>query len=96
MKQTMQRRVTRYKVTLDVEKYRNPDTRCHYPFEPNPAGYCWGYATAVDKGKKMDGRTCSAHCELWQGNKDMPMPWVDDYERKHTEWWKNGRGKSVD
>jgi len=30
------------------DKYRNPDTRCGYPFEPCGAGYCWSYAHHVD------------------------------------------------
>lgn len=74
------------------EKYRNPDSRCLYPFTPDELGYCWGFAHAVDEDRKMDGRGCSAHCEYWNGNEDMPMPWHEDYKRKHAEWWKN-RGK---
>ncbi len=31
-----------------LEKYRNPDPRCSYPFEPCGAGYCWSYAHHVD------------------------------------------------
>lgn len=32
----------------NFEKYRNPDVRCKYPFEPCPVGYCWSYANNVD------------------------------------------------
>lgn len=31
-------------------KYKNPDSRCWYPFEPDPLGYCWGYAQYIDMG----------------------------------------------
>lgn len=27
---------------------------CRYPFTPEPLGYCWGYAIAIDKGETLD------------------------------------------
>jgi hypothetical protein len=36
------------KVIRQILSYKNPDPQCHYPFEPNPVGYCWSYAHHVD------------------------------------------------
>ena len=36
------------------DKYRNPDPRCTYPWEPGPVGYCASYACAVDEGHAVD------------------------------------------
>jgi hypothetical protein len=47
-------------------KYKNPDKRCTYPFEPSLLGYCWGYATKVDEGKKMATIVCAKRCEFWE------------------------------
>ena len=48
-----------------VEKYRNPDPRCKYPFEPKFAGYCWGYANHVDGEPGFEKFTCEG-CDMWQ------------------------------
>ena len=45
------------------DKYQNKDSRCCYPFEPNPLGYCWGYANWVDEGKKDYEEFVKTHCE---------------------------------
>jgi len=36
----------------DIWKYRNPDRRCNYPFDPSPLGYCWSFASYIDGGEK--------------------------------------------
>jgi len=48
--------------------YENPDSRCHYPFEPSSLGYCWGYAKAVDEDRAADyvRDTCPKSCEFWE------------------------------
>jgi len=49
--------------------YQNHDRRCHYPFEPGPVGYCWGYAVMVDNGKAADHKAVRAYCkscEFWK------------------------------
>ena len=52
-------------------KYKNPDTRCHYPFTPDYFGYCWGYAYKVDKKatKKEIIKMCRG-CEFWHEKGD--------------------------
>ena len=39
---------------MKYAKYKNPDKQCQYPFDPNPFGYCWSYATMVDKKATRD------------------------------------------
>jgi hypothetical protein len=50
-------------------KYRNPDKRCQYPFEPNPLGYCWSYAHHVDgvdeKFRDIES-ICRSGCMFWE------------------------------
>jgi len=50
-------------------KYKNPDSRCNYPFEPDAFGYCWGYATKIDNGATREEiiNLCK-DCEYWHGN----------------------------
>jgi RecJ-like exonuclease len=50
------------------EKYRNPDKRCHYPFQP--IDYCWSYAGLVDKRatEKEIEQFCKG-CEFWKALK---------------------------
>lgn len=48
---------------LRFEKYRNPDRRCTYPFEPCAAGYCWGYANFVDGNKPWADRPMEKNCQ---------------------------------
>ncbi len=55
---------------MSYEKYKNPDTRCSYPFDDCPVGYCWSYANYVDGTRgfpttniEMD-KLCSG-CEFW-------------------------------
>jgi len=54
------------------EKYRNPDPRCQYPFEPDIFGYCWTWATYTDGLKRARrspiGEIC-AGCEYWKAAK---------------------------
>ena len=51
---------------LRFSKYKNPDKRCTYPFEPMSIGYCWGWASFVDGGNppKCD------KCEMWIANRE--------------------------
>jgi hypothetical protein len=51
------------------EKYRNPDSRCEYPFTPDPTGYCWSFAHHVDgtKGFEHLEAICPT-CECWSEN----------------------------
>ena len=50
---------------MKIEKYKNPDPRCTYPFEPCGAEYCWGYAVSVDKGEPRQEESCRG-CEFWE------------------------------
>jgi len=51
------------------DKYRNPDTRCGYPFSPDPCGYCWSFAHHVDgtEGYEDMEKICPG-CELFTPN----------------------------
>ena len=51
------------------DKYRNRDTRCGYPFSPDPCGYCWSYAHHVDgtKGYEDMEKICRG-CDLFSPN----------------------------
>jgi len=56
------------KVPLEsLANYENKDPRCVYPFTLHPLGYCWGYATNVDKNKTKTEHDefCSAGCDMW-------------------------------
>jgi len=55
----------------DLEKYRNPDRRCTYPFTPDPVGYCWSYACHVDGESRFEDmlKIC-AGCECWKDDAD--------------------------
>ncbi len=55
------------------KKYRNPDPRCTYPFDPSPLGYCWSFAQYVDdgwsglkRGKEKGMETICKGCECWK------------------------------
>jgi hypothetical protein len=39
---------------MPYKKYKNNYGWCNYPFENDAAGYCFGYADAVDKGKSKE------------------------------------------
>ena len=59
---------------MKYAKYKNPDKQCQYPFEPDHLlGYCWGYATMIDKKAKKDEiiAMCKG-CEYWheKGSED--------------------------
>ena len=43
-------------------KYENKDN-CSYPFTPDPSGYCWAYASYIDKAKGFEKLDCSK-CEF--------------------------------
>lgn len=54
-------------------RYKNPDKRCHYPFEPNVFGYCWMYSSYIDNGAKflipreLNSMEEICHsCEFWK------------------------------
>ena len=52
---------------LFFDRYRCPDKRCGYPFEPCAVGYCWSWANYVDDGiikGKLFPQFCQ-NCELW-------------------------------
>jgi hypothetical protein len=46
--------------TIELVKYFNPKD-CVYPFDFSGVGYCWGYATRVDKGEKPHCDGCEFH-----------------------------------
>ena len=54
--------------TNRYERYRNPDKRCGYPFQPTPDGYCWAYSKHVDRvagfGNMME---ICGDCQHWKG-----------------------------
>lgn len=51
-----------------MDKYKNPDTRCSYPYQPNDAlDYCWGYADKIDNNKtKEEIESMCNGCEFWK------------------------------
>jgi hypothetical protein len=50
-------------------RYRNPDPRCTYPFEPSGVGYCCSYALYVDGDKKiMSMDSACSNCDCWEPN----------------------------
>ena len=56
-----------------IRKYKNPDSRCQYPFTPDPLGYCWSYANHVDgtEGFEDMAKICPG-CDEWTGPKTKP------------------------
>jgi len=54
---------------MPYKKYKNPDSRCKYPFTNDPFGYCWGFALNVDKKatKEEIKKYCNkTPCEFWK------------------------------
>ena len=51
--------------THQLDKYRNPDPRCAYPFTPDTFGYCWTYAHHVDGSSGFDVLKCGG-CEFFK------------------------------
>jgi hypothetical protein len=49
-----------------INTYRNPDSRCTYPFTCEPLGYCWSYAHHVDGTKSYEdmSKICPS-CDCW-------------------------------
>ncbi len=62
----MSKKVTAEEYNKAIISYENKDPRCDYQFTPDPLGYCWGYATAIDRGKEdaFVKERCP-HCDLW-------------------------------
>jgi len=67
-----------YGNTLEEEKakintYKNPDSRCKYPFICEPLGYCWSYAHHVDGTEGYDdmSKICPL-CEFWSEQSSKP------------------------
>lgn len=56
-------KIFRGKTMNKYDKYHNRDSRCHYPFENNPLGYCWSFAGFVDGGKRDYEEFEKTHCE---------------------------------
>jgi len=50
-----------------VLEYRNPDSRCLYPFSSDLFKYCWGYACHVIEKKK--GKYDCKECSYWKKEK---------------------------
>lgn len=52
-------------------KYENKNDSCEYPFTPDPAGYCWSYASHVDgtEGFEDMDKICM-NCDCWSPNKE--------------------------
>lgn len=51
-------------------KYRKKK-HCRYPFSPEPLGYCWSYANAVDEGiadEEFEKATCNG-CKFYDNDK---------------------------
>lgn len=36
-----------------LQRYKNKDKRCAYPFTPDLSGYCWSYANYIDDGAEI-------------------------------------------
>jgi hypothetical protein len=53
-----------------INSYRNPDSRCTYPFTCDPLGYCWSFAHHVDgtEGYEDMEKICP-RCDLWEAPK---------------------------
>jgi len=56
-------------------KYKNPDPRCHYPFSPQPFGYCLSYRKDVDDGSPKAGtfQECEGCPYWWEEGKASGM-----------------------
>ena len=56
-------------------KYRNPDPRCTYDFEPSAVGYCCGYAALVDLNRPLWWilESCRG-CPFWKDEPDNKEP----------------------
>lgn len=55
----------------DFTQYENKNRRCHYPFTPDPLGYCWSFANHVDGDSRFKNiqRICSG-CNSWAGSRE--------------------------
>jgi hypothetical protein len=66
--------------------YKNPDPRCHYPWDDSPVGFCWSYAHHVDGQPGFEnmvaiceGKCCAPGkkntemCECWKPQAE-PLP----------------------
>ena len=64
---------TKKEALANIQKYKNPDSRCRYPFTPDPIGYCWSYANHVDgtKGFEDMDKICPG-CDEWSGPAKKP------------------------
>ena len=55
---------------MPYKKYQNNFGWCRYPFDNNPFGYCWGFATDIDnkKSKEEIRKSCSKKVTKKQEN----------------------------
>jgi len=60
------RAVRRWLARTRLSRYRNPDPRCTYVFEPSLVGYCCGYAVLIDlKTPLREIEKFCRGCPLW-------------------------------
>ena len=48
-----------------LKSYKNPDKRCHYPWQLGNLGYCWGFASMVDDKLTKNYRGFCRDCKYW-------------------------------
>ncbi len=76
-------------------KYKNSDSRCWYPFEPDALGYCWGYAQYVDmKATKKEIIKLCKKCEYWHDKNDDDGG--DFLRDQHEDWVASGRKEEAE
>jgi len=74
---------------MPYKKYKNPDSRCKYPFTNDPLGYCWGFANKVDEkaSKEEIKKMCSKRVEkISNVSKSLGLKigdyWCEFYKKK--------------
>jgi hypothetical protein len=56
---------------FDILNYKNPDSKCHYHFEPDPLGYCFAWAHHVDGTKGFEDMLPRClRCECYEDSLD--------------------------
>ena len=77
---------------MPYKKYKNNYGWCNIPFLNDPLGYCWGYATMVDKkaSKEEIKKMCSKKVEsVSEASKALGLKvgdyWCEFYKESEEE-----------